>query len=321
MKRIYGFLAFLLVFSISCNRQASNNQKEIKIAFSLDQMTEGNAMWVKGMNVQIDEFNTSQGEYHASLTVFDAGAKVDKQISDVETIIVDEYDVLIFSCVDSVGSIPAIRAAHDANIVIIDIRNMNQPDLVDCILNAMDESVMSHKTRDWLLKKVVEDPDEKFGIGLIYGAAAQTLQLERCDFAKRLTTEMPEKFEILAENYGDWDTERAMRITEDWLQQFGNELDVIITANVGMALGISNALLAANRKGDVLVTAYDITDDTLQRIKAGTLDCTVGIDLSMMGNIMIDTALKVYTGEITEKMYVYEDILTVDRNNVDSLIK
>ena len=330
MKRTIALiLATIMVFTLSaCGQQAAAPAastapvsagtaapaeiKQIKVAFSLDQMSEGNAVMVDGMNEWVAEFNAANTDTQITLTVFDANANVSKQISDVETIIVDEYDILIFSCVDSVGSVPAMEAAHEAGLKVIDVRDTDCP-AADVGATFQDETVMTDKLRAWMQERLDADADLVWNVGVVYGAAAQTLQLERGDFVKRWAEE-EERVNVVVDAYGNWDTAVAMGLTEDWLQTY-DDISIIVAANIGMAQGVSAALQAANIKDDVKVITFDITDDTILNIRDGVIDAAVGMNLKDMGRQYMSLGLSVYNGEYTEPRYINQDLYIVDTNN------
>lgn len=328
-KTIALLLAAVLAFSLcACGQQASSpatssapsetvaqsapEVKTIKMAFSLDQMTEGNAVIVEGMNDEVAQYNAANPDTKVELTVFDANADVSKQISDVETMIVDDFDILVFSCVDAVGSVPAMEAAHNAGMKVIDVRDTDCP-AADVGATLQDETVMTNKLRAWMQERLDADPDLVWNVGVVYGAPAQTLQLERGDFIKRWAEET-DRVNVVVDAYGNWDTAVAMGLTEDWLQTY-DDINIIVAANIGMAQGVSAALQAANVKDKVVVITFDITDDTVLNIRDGVIDASVGMNLRDVGKQYVSLGMRVYNGEYTESKYVNQDLYIVDTGN------
>jgi len=299
--------------------EETNEKTPMRIAFSLDAMTEGMKNVLDAVQKSCDEFNASQDEIEASLTVFDANGDVAKQIADVETIIVDDYDCLVFSCVDSVGSLPAAKAAVDAGIYVIDSRDMGDPDACTVTVNMTNEELIASMMRDWLQKMLDEDPDLVLNIGLAYGAAAQIPQLERGNFAKRWAEE-EERVNIIAEGYADWDAAKAQALAEDWIQAHP-EMNVIIAANTTEAQGVEQAIKGAQMEGKITVVTFDISQDACERIKAGSLGCTVGMDQAIEGRIDFELCLKLFTGEWDgSKVYLNDDQYCLDATNVDAYL-
>lgn len=293
-------------------------KKVIKIAWSDDTMDQTRAVMLDAVKARVEEINAERDDIELELTYYDAQKSVDKQLSDVETALLNKPDIVIFSCVDATGSIPAVELIKESGAKILDIRDIGRPDLVDTIFYGSDEATYAAATTGWLKNYLEQNPDVVLKAGLIYGAAAQTQQFARCDLVKKLAEEMPDRVIILDEKYGDWDTEKAMNITEDWLQS-QPDMNYICAANDIMALGSSNALVAAQKKDAVLVTGVDVTEEGINRISAGQMDLTVGAQLKDYGQ-MVDVSLGIVEGTYTEPTYTVQQVYAVDQSNVDAFL-
>lgn len=312
----------LLVFTMAaCNRSSGGNTntvKTVKIAWVDDTLDQTRAVMLKAVQGRVAAINSQRNEIKVELTYYDAQKNVDKQLSDVETALLTKPDVIIFSCVDTSGSIPAIQKIHDAKIPIVDIRDMGQPGLITTVFYGADEATYAAAMTDWLKKKLAADPSLVLNTGLIYGAAAQIQQFARCDLVKKLAQEMPDRVKIIAEKYGDWDTEKALNITEDWLQSFPS-INYICCANDIMALGTSNALVAARKKDQVMVTGVDVTDEGVSLIQEDKQDATVGARLQDYDQ-MVDVALGLVEGTFNSPTYTVQAVYVVDKTNVQSYL-
>lgn len=290
----------------------------IKIAWCDDTMDQTRAVMLDAAKERLEQINAEREDIKLELTYYDAQASVDKQISDVETALLGEPDIFIFSSVDAVGSVTSVQNIKDTGAMVLDIRDIGRPELVDCVFYGADEKTYAEATTNWLKDYLEKNPEEVLKVGLIYGAAAQTQQFARCDLVKELAEEMPDRVQILDEKYGDWDTQKAMNITEDWMQS-QPDMNYICAANDIMALGASNALAAAQKKDDVLVTGVDVTEEGVARIKEGQMDCTVGAQLKDYGQ-MIDVCLGLVEGTYTEKTYTVTTVYAVDQSNVGEFL-
>jgi ABC-type sugar transport system substrate-binding protein len=314
----------LLVLSVAaCNRQKSESSggdgiRTMRIAWVDDTLDQTRAVMLQAAQDRVAAINASRSDIRLELIYYDAQKNVDKQLSDVETSLLTKPDVFIFSCVDTSGSIPAVEKIHAAGIPIVDIRDMGQPNLVTTVFYGADEATYAAAMTDWLKKKLTADPGLVLNVGLIYGAAAQTQQFARCDLVKDLAKEMPDRVKVIAEKYGDWDTEKALNITEDWLQSLPM-LNYICCANDIMALGASNALVAAKKKEQIMVTGVDVTDEGIALIQEDKQDGTVGARLQDYGQ-MVDCALGLVEGTYTEPTYTIKSVYVVDKNNVQSYL-
>jgi ABC-type sugar transport system substrate-binding protein len=146
---------------------------------------------------------------------------------------------------------------------------------------------------------------------------AQHVRVDRC--VELLQENYADRITVLDKQYCDWDTQKGMECMENWFQKYGNDMNCLIGAGAMMAVGASQALVAAGQNmDDWLITSYDATDDVLYAINHGENDMTVGIDASEIGKQAADVARRIATGEFKEKLYECNaDILaTIDTTNI-----
>lgn len=296
----------------------TDGKKQINIAWCDDTLDATRSLMLEACEDRVDEINKERDDIEVVLTYYDAQASVDQQISNVETAALKKPDVFIFSCVDSKGSLPCLQTMKDTGAAIIDIRDMGS-DLADVVFYGSDEETYKAATTDWIRTYLEKNPDVNLKCGLIYGKASQTLQLIRCDLMKDLAKEMPDRIEIIAEGYGDWDTQKAMGIMEDWIQAYP-EMNFVCAANDIMALGASNALVSAGIKDNVILTGIDL-DGGPELIKDGKQDLDVGASITdndQLIDISVDLAEGTWDGG---KTYTLDAVMRVDAMNVDAYLE
>ncbi|RYG86882.1 MAG: sugar ABC transporter substrate-binding protein [Alphaproteobacteria bacterium] len=254
------------VAMMSLGHAVAQDVRTIKIAYSVDVLDDTQNAVLQAVQARVASINEERKDIKVELDVYDAQTSVDKQISDVQTALIKDPDVLIFSAVDNVGSLPAMQAAKDAGVLILD-RRPTEPvgQFTDVAFYGSDEGRYSKATVDWINRQLEANPDLVLNIGAIYGAPAQTAQLLRIDAIKALANEKPDRVKIIQEGYGNWLTATAQNMAQDWLLA-NPTMNYIATANDIMALGVANTLIA-NGRTDVLVSGYDLTPDGVQRVK------------------------------------------------------
>ena len=163
--------------------EAEGTKTQVKIAWCDDTQDATRAKMLDYMKERIEEIEAERGDIEITLDYYDANKSVDKQISDVETACLTNPDVFIFSCVDSQGSLPCLQTMKDTGAYIIDIRDMGS-DIPDIVFYGSDEETYKKATSSWIVDYMEENPDKlPLQVGLIYGAAAQTMQLGRRETA------------------------------------------------------------------------------------------------------------------------------------------
>lgn len=342
MKKFKKFLAVFMVLVFACILVAgcssekkeeekkdtdTGEKKEILVHYSDCAMDQTRKVIYDSMVERVDYINETRDDVHVKLTYSDAQDKIDKQIADIETAMLTEPDALILSAVDSDGVMPIVTEAHNKGIKIVDMRDLKNKEVDDCVFWGADEGSYAKGMKEWIKAYFEKNPDEVWNVGLIYGLATQTPQLERCDLMVELAKEMPDKIKILDSKYGDWLTDKAMSITEDWLQAYP-EMNVIWCANDIMALGASNVVISANKTGEIIISGVDLTDEGIDRIKEGTMSVDVGSLMQDYGLIM-DAAVATVMGEFEPEQFTPEgcplwppnEVYVVDGANVDEFLK
>ena len=117
---------------------------------------------------------------------------------------------------------------------------------------------------------------------------------------------------------GDWDTAEAMRITEDWLQQYP-DLAAIASMNDSMILGSIEAAKAAGR--ELLFFGVDGMADGCNAVKEGTLTATVLQDAREIAKGGLELAARCLNGEkLTGADVLHVDAALIAPENVDEFI-
>ncbi len=110
-----------------------------------------------------------------------------------------------------------------------------------------------------------------------------------------------------------WDTAQAKDKTEAWLSgPKGDDIEVIIANNDGMALGAIEALKANNRT-EIVVFGVDALAEALVKIQNGEMAGTVLNDAKNQGIAVVDLAVNLANGEnpIKDTNWVLDEFKTV----------
>jgi ABC-type sugar transport system substrate-binding protein len=111
---------------------------------------------------------------------------------------------------------------------------------------------------------------------------------------------------VISAQTGMFEVARAMQVTEDWIQAYGNTIGCIVSADGQMITGAIEALTAANMNESV-ITCGVISLGTwdADAIRAGIEDYAVFVHWPSIGTLCADIAAEYYVGnEIAEKTYI-----------------
>lgn len=317
MKKLLA-LVLALIMVMCCLSTAFAEDEVVTLAYSSNASDENEISKMDAFQDFVDEWNEAgkTPKLEAAITV--AETSVEKQISDVETLLEMGADVLALSSVDPEGLKSVVDVCIAKGVPVMEMRGMQHDDIV--VYNLCDEATMGMMAFEWYDKLLTENPDLVLNMGLIYGLASQSAQLIRVDTLVALLKEKyPDRVNVLADMPCDWDTQKAMECMENWLQRFDGEMNCVVAAGAMMACGACNAVVAAGGSmDDWIFTTTDATADVLYSINEGQVDMTVGIDAYRGGYIMAELAAKMALGEFEGDYFeAGSDVLAIiDSSNI-----
>src|ERR1700722_6439100 len=164
---------------------------------------------------------------------------VDEQKAMVEQAIKDGPDAVVFIPVDDVAMIASVKQLNDAKIPVVLASNPLPGHFVTFV--GADDLEIGYREARYLFEHL----GGKGKIVVIEGTPAAPTNRERVRGYKRAYGEYP-GIQVLASGVGNYQQPDARRVMETFLKDF-SEIDAVLSANDGMALGALDALKAVNR--------------------------------------------------------------------------
>lgn len=263
------------------------------------------AAWLKSFSEKAE----SRGY---TLLTTDASDDISKQISDVESLILQGCDVIAVNGLDSEGIIPALEAIKAAGIkcVLVDTTVTNE-ELYDCMI--CEDSMVTGRKQGEYIKAWLEEKGVEPRLGYVVGMYSMTFTLGRRDGVY----EVLDIEEPVVENEAMWKANSAMTLAEDWMQAYP-DLNVIACMNDDMAVGVIQALNSAGKNmDDILVVGVDGLSAGANYIKEGSLDATVARDLDAETSLYMEVCEKLAVGETVDKQIAPESSFVMDASNVN----
>lgn len=123
---------------------------------------------------------------------------------------------------------------------------------------------------------------------------------------------------IVATQTANFDRTEGLTVTENLLQAHPN-LKAIVAANDEMALGAIEAINGAGMTPgeDILVTGFDATEDALAAVEEGTMLLTVEQQPAAMGQVAVETAADLNSGESVESE-IPTDVSVLDTETLEN---
>ncbi|WP_229203202.1 sugar ABC transporter substrate-binding protein [Dyadobacter jejuensis] len=260
-----------------------------------------------------DEMQRTADSLGVRLVVVDAERSALKQVEQVERFIAQGVDAIIMNPCEVEASSPAVRLAQKAQIPILNV-NSETASPPDAFVGSDD--VESGRIA---LHYIKERLSGKGQLLMMHGYMGQAAQIKRNDGAKEVLGHNP-GLSLLAEQSGEWDRAKAMSLTENWIQSYGDKMQAIFAQNDEMGLGAVKALEATGKKGQVIVVSIDAIPDALKAVKQGSLDATVFQNARKQGSQAVLKAVQLAKGDSVQKQTLIPfQLVTID--NVDSFLK
>ncbi len=306
MHKLLTILFILLSFNISCNRNDKEDNKKEGRKFGYTCMTMNNPFFGT-IAESIKEELAKNGD---ALIVLDPQLDQAKQISQVEDMIAQGIELLFLNPVDWQGVKPALDAAKQAGIPIVNFdADVYDKDLVDAIVIS-DNYQAGFVCGEDLAKRMPNGGK----LAIIEHAVAKSV-LDRINGFYDGLGSISNKFKLVSRQDGLGQLEITLPIAENILQA-NPDVQVFFGGNDPIALGIVAALKAANKTG-VLVYGVDGSPEIKASIRNGEATGTGAQSPINIGKKSVEVAYKILNGESFDKNISVETAL-IDKNNVDN---
>ncbi len=270
----------------------------LTVAVSIRSMSsEYHMQYVEGAQLFIDTLPPGTAE----LQILPCEANDEKQINDLKALVARTgKDTILFIDPNNAPNVAAIAEICEETGVYW----ANAWNIPEGIVPMDYEYFVCHQSCDGV-KQGYDIAVEMFksfatpGKGKILamqGMLANNAAVDRFNGLQQALAEYPD-IELLDDQAGDWDTKKALEITETWLAKY-SDIDGIWCASDGMALGIVQALKSKGLNGKVKVTGVDGISDAIAAVESGDLVCTIANNGWMQGFYGVAYAYNAYIGKL-----------------------
>lgn len=258
-------------------------------------------------------------DYNVQVTiqapVSGAGGSNEEQAQLVEQAIASQADCIVIVPVDSEGIVPAIKKLNEAGIPVINVNTKIAGD------EARYESfiaIENYQVGYQMAKTLCEAMNGKGKIFVIEGTTGAQTSIDRTKGALDAIAEYP-NIEIAADQSASYNRAEAMNVVQNLLQQTP-DVNAIFCCNDEMALGCAEAVDAAGKTKDILISGVDGNADTLVAIKNGSIYATCNSNPISQGYYGVYEAVKYLTEGTADAAYAIDTIL-ITQENVDEFIE
>lgn len=199
------------------------------------------------------------------VTVFDGNYDANTQNNQIETMITQQYDAIIFVPIDTKASVATVRHAMAENIPVVASNTRVASDKVVYIGNDDVEGGRLQTTA------IVKKLDGKGNVVIIQGPIGQSAQIDREKGELEILAKHPD-VKIIEKKTANWDRAQALNLTEDWLNAHPKQINAIIAQNDDMALGALQALKSHGlTTKEIPISSIDGMPDAIKAAQTGEL--------------------------------------------------
>ncbi|CAM2076596.1 MAG: galactose ABC transporter substrate-binding protein [uncultured Clostridium sp.] len=276
-----------------------------------------------------------------TINVTDAKGNSTLQNSQVDKFLSENYDIICVNIVDRTSASVIINKAKKYDVPVIFFNrepveeDINLWDKVYYIGAKAERSgaIQGEIVLDEYNKNnsgVDKNNDGKIQYVMLEGEPEHQDSLIRTESTIKKLTNFGIEVEKLASDSANWQSSQAYEKTTQWINEFGNKIEVVFSNNDDMALGAISAFENANIKLEdrPIIVGIDGIPEALNCIKEGTLKGTVFNDYIGQAEMMIDISYDLKYNEDSKLLKEFSNIRQFKTNykkitseNVDNYIK
>ncbi len=281
-------------------------------------MSDLNVAFFAGMEQGFQEAAAAAGH---TLIVSDAAREMTKQISDIEDLINQAPDMIMVNALDSgaMGEIHKKLLESGIPFMYVD-RGADGVD--DVLFIETDNYDAGVACGDYLVEKLTERYGEPKGkIVVMEGQPAASSGIARGEGFFSVIDQYP-GIEVVSQQIGDFNQETSLNVMTNVLAA-QPEIDAVFNYNDDNALGVANAIDAANRyyplddPKHIINIGVDGIYSALEAVRDGKIDMTYAQEPLEMAKIAFEYADRIFAGETDLKGRIGSPITKITIDNWD----
>ncbi len=234
-------------------------------------------------------------ELGIELQILDGKADGQVQLDQIETAITQKINGILYFPADQESSVTAIKRLAESKIPCIVINSRTDPS-VDSLVGTFigtDYYAQGEVAGQMALDAL----GEKGGnVVVIEGAGGTEAQKKRSEGFEKVIAVNP-NIKIIAKQQADWDPAKAQKVMEDFIAQFGDEINLVYTHDDGMYQGAAQALKDAKMIDKLKCISIGANAAGVAAVKNGELYGTASQSPINEGKMGVEYIIKLINGE------------------------
>ncbi|MFV0527880.1 MAG: sugar ABC transporter substrate-binding protein [Lachnospiraceae bacterium] len=256
--------------------------------------------------VQSDAFAESVGADKVEALTADSAKDIEKQTTNVETLLSKGVDMMFIIGVDTQGNTTAVEACNAEGIPVFMVGT--EASGGDWKFIGFDEKELGLAQGKWVADNLAENSN----ICYLQGTPGREATILREEgFMEGISSR--DDLTVLSSQTGEFETAASMQVTEDWIQAYGDKINCIVGADGKMVTGAVEALKAAGMDKDVTTVGVVHVESDGYLIENGEQKYAIFVSWPSIGTLCGEIAEKVYKGEeIPERTNIEMFDMTID---------
>lgn len=243
--------------------------------------------------VQLNEAGKKYAqEKNITLKVTTSDNDAAKELSNMQDIIGQKPDLILFDPVDSAAAAASVKQANNAKIPVVTIdRGVSGGQVVSHI--ASDNQAGGKMAADYLKQKFPNGAN----VAELQGVLSTDIAKQRGGgFEKELQT--APNLVLVASQTANFDKSQGFTVFQN-IMQANPKVNAVFAQNDEMALGAMQAALAAKRT-DIAIVGFDAAPEAVKAVQAGTMAATIAQLPDKIIQTAMDTSLSYLAGNKVE---------------------
>lgn len=347
MKRFFKFIltVMMLITFAGCGKKETDQIVEasggtldlakVKVGICIYRFDDD---FMKIYRDELERCLIEKGYQQENITILDSNNDQTIQNGQVDTLIKNEVDVLIVDPVDSDATEYITDTAHKTDLPLIYIHQ--EPAAEDQerwkagnwkVTYVGADSKQSGSMQGELiadialadgLEAIDHNDNGAIDYVMIEGNPNSTDAHNRTEESIKYLSSIGFQMRCLADEVGNWETAEARRITNDALNTYGTDVEVIFCNNDTMALGALESMEERGRVNgkDIFLVGVDALEPALQAILDGRMTGTVYNDYLSQSHAAVDAATN-YLARIGNDHFISCDYVKVSSENAAEILE
>ncbi|MFW2491261.1 sugar ABC transporter substrate-binding protein [Clostridium chromiireducens] len=291
IKKIASFMLVTVISAVALTGCVNNSKKTI--AF-LPKQLDGVEYW-EAMRTGIENEASNSG--YKLVAMASKNGDINEQKELMNQMIKDKVDAIILAPSSVTELVPEIKEANEADIPVVLVDTNVDSGLLEAnkAKIAPYVGVDNYAGGELIGKEVASKLQKGSQVAILGGGVGQTNSDERCKGFRDAVTKAG--MNVVTQLSTNWSANDGYIQAESILKAYP-DVKAMFTVNNTVYKG---AYEASKDLGKQLVMGtFDYDDNTMNRINAGELGCTLSQDSDSMTKMTIDTINKILSGESVE---------------------